>query len=122
MQLQAVRDVLKAKVLVGEEYLQRDVKCCCGSDLMSDVLAFTQPNSLLCTGLSNIQVVRTADMTELCGVIIVRGKMPARDFLEAAQQSKLPVLTTDKSLFEVCGILYHAGLRDKESNLEGGAV
>ena len=68
MNLRKVQELLDAKVLVGEEFLDRPVKTCCGSDLMSDVLAFTKLNTLLCTGLTNMQVIRTADMTDLCAL------------------------------------------------------
>lgn len=111
MNLKDVQRVLKAKILVGEEVMDRQVETCCGSDLMSDVLAFTKCNTLLCTGLTNIQVIRTAGITDLCGIVIVRGKMPSPDFLNFACEAHMPVLSTDLTLFEACGLLYVAGLR-----------
>ena len=94
MKLREVQKLLEAKVLAGEEFLDRQIETCCGSDMMSDVLAFTKRNTLLCTGLTNMQVVRTADMTELSGVVFVRGKMPCEDIVEAAVEDMLPVLLT----------------------------
>ncbi len=111
MNLRDVQRVLKAKILVGEEFMGRSVETCCGSDLMSDVLAFTKCNTLLCTGLTNMQVIRTAGITDLSGIIIVRGKVPVPDFLEFAREAQMPVLSTGLTLFEACGILYVAGLR-----------
>ena len=108
---QDVQRVLKAKILVGEELMERPVETCCGSDLMSDVLAFTKCNTLLCTGLTNMQVIRTAGITDLCGIIIVRGKLPGPDFLDFAREAQMPVLSTNCTLFEACGLLYVAGLR-----------
>ncbi len=111
MNLVDVQKILNAKVLTGAELLERKVETCCGSDLMSDVLAFTKRHTLLCTGLTNLQVVRTADMTDLCAVVVVRGKVPSQDILAAATENKLPVLSTDVTLFEACGMLYAAGIR-----------
>lgn len=111
MNLQDVQKLLNATVLTGAELLDRAVETCCGSDLMSDVLAFTKCNTLLCTGLTNLQVVRTADMTDLCAIIIVRGKTPSEDVLEAAAENNLPIMSTDCTLFDACGILYQAGIR-----------
>ncbi len=111
MNLRDVRDLLKAKVLAGEKFLDRPVETGCGSDLMSDVLAFTKRHTLLCTGLTNLQVVRTADMTDLCALIIVRGKIPCQEILDAAEENELPVLATQHTLFEACGILYQAGIK-----------
>ncbi len=111
MNLREVQKILEAKICVGEEYLDRQVETCCGSDLMSDVLAFTKCKTLLCTGLTNMQVIRTADMADLCGVILVRGKTPGEDMLEEAKKNKLPMMSTEYTLFETCGILYRTGLR-----------
>lgn len=110
MNLREVQELLKAEVLSGRQLLDRTVESCCGSDLMSDVLAFTKRNTLLCTGLTNMQVIRTADMTELCGVVFVRGKIPCSDIIEEAEENGLPVLATGYTLFETCGLLYQAGI------------
>ena len=76
MDLFNVQKLLQARVLTGSELMHRQIESCCGSDMMSDVLAFTKRNTLLCTGLTNMQVVRTADMTELSALVFVRGKVP----------------------------------------------
>lgn len=41
-----VKDILGARVLVGEDHLEVEVRSACGSDMMSDVLAF--PRIILC--------------------------------------------------------------------------
>lgn len=110
MNLKDVQRLLEAEVLAGEKYLDRQIETCCGSDMMSDVLAFTKRNTLLCTGLTNMQVVRTADMTELSAVVFVRGKVPDNEIVEAAAEDMLPILVTECTLFEACGILYGAGI------------
>ena len=111
MDLRDVKELLQARVLTGEGLLDRKVETCCGSDLMSDVLAFTKRSTLLCTGLTNLQVIRTADMTDLCALIIVRGKIPGKEIIEAAEENGLPVLATQHTLIEACGILYQAGVK-----------
>lgn len=110
MELEKVRDILGAKVILGEEYLKREIISACGADLMSDVLAFTKQKTLLLTGLTNVQVIRTADISDLSAIVFVRGKMPGRDILEAAEIGKIPILVTGYTLFEACGLLYEAGL------------
>ena len=111
MKLREIQKLLDARILEGEELLDRQIETCCGSDMMSDVLAFTKRSTLLCTGLTNMQVVRTADMTELSGLVFVRGKVPDEEIVEAAAEDMLPVLVTEHTLFEACGILYAAGIR-----------
>ncbi|MGE5789954.1 MAG: hypothetical protein ACM33C_03725, partial [Syntrophaceae bacterium] len=76
MTLKDVQDILEAEVLVGHDQLQKPVRTAFAADLMSDVLAFAKPDSLLLTGLTNPQVVRTADILDITAIIMVRGKKP----------------------------------------------
>lgn len=105
-----IRDALKAEVVCGEDKLGEEVKTACGCDLMSDVLAFTQPGSVLLTGLTNQQVIRTAEMLDLKAVVFVRAKNPEDSALQLAKDSGLPLLLSPYPLYESCGLLYNLGL------------
>ena len=87
-----------------------------GADLMSDVLAFSQPDSVLITGLTNPQVVRTAQMAEFRAIIFVRGKQPQAETLLIAMQEGIPLITSPFGMFELSGRLHRAGLPSFESN------
>lgn len=115
MTVKDVREVLGARVLVGEEYLDREVRSACGSDMMSDVLAFSKDHSILLTGLCNPQVIRTAEMLDIVCIIFVRGKKPDEAVLEMARERDLILLATGHRMFSACGMLYASGLH-------GGAV
>lgn len=110
MRLEEVRDILEADVLVGDDLLDLQIKMACGSDLMSDVLSFVKPDSLLLTGLTNPQVVRTAEMADLAAICFVRGKRPDQQTIEMAEAKNLPLLTTPLPMFESCGRLWMHGL------------
>ena len=71
--VQNIVNILKAEIL-AEGDLQEEVKTACGSDMMSDVLAFVKDQSVLLTGLVNPQVVRTAEMMDMHCIIFVRGR------------------------------------------------
>ena len=105
-----VRDILGARVLVGEDHLDREVRSACGSDMMSDVLAFSKDHSILLTGLCNAQVIRTAEMLDIVCLIFVRGKKPDEAMLEMAEERGLIVMATGHRMFSACGMLYEAGL------------
>ena len=111
MQLSQIREILKARVLWGEDRLDREVFSACGSDFMSDVLAFVKNQALLLTGLVNPQVVRTADMVEMKCIVFVRGKVPGPDIVELARERDIVVMTCAKRMYEACGLLYSKGLR-----------
>lgn len=87
-----------------------------GADLMSDVLAFSQPDSVLITGLTNPQVVRTAQMAEFRAIIFVRGKQPQPETLSVAMQENIPLISSPFGMFELSGRLHKAGLPSFESN------
>ena len=82
----------------------------CGADLMSDVLAFTHSGTLLLTGLTNPQVVRTAEMSGVRAVVFVRGKYPPTETISLAQDKDIPLLGSRYTMYETCGRLYRAGL------------
>lgn len=81
---------------------------------MSDVLASIQPEAVLLTGLCNPQVVRTAVMADIAVIIIVRGKKVPQATIDLAAQENIPLISSPCGMFELCGILYNAGLRSLE--------
>lgn len=110
MILEDIRRILDAEVIVGDDLLSKDVVMACGSDLMSDVLSFVKPEALLLTGLTNPQVVRTAEMADLVAICFVRGKKPPQETTMLAKTKKIPLLTTHLPMFESCGRLHREGL------------
>ncbi|MBN1332225.1 MAG: transcriptional regulator [Synergistales bacterium] len=111
MKLRELSNFVEATILYGDEILNDiDVEYAYGADLMSDVLAFARPGSLLLTGLTNVQIIRTAQMLDIPAVIFVRGKRPQKETVELASKIKMPVLLVHKSMFETCGILYREGI------------
>jgi predicted transcriptional regulator len=108
-----LRDVLKAidgKVITTGVDLDISVQMGCGADLMSDVLAFTHADTLLLTGLTNPQVVRTADMAGIRAIVFVRGKLPPAETVALAKEKAIPLLASKYTLFETAGRLFQAGL------------
>lgn len=109
--LQQVKDILDADVIVGNDQLEMEVKTAFGADLMSDVLAFAKPGSLLLTGLTNPQVIRTSDVLDIAAIILVRGKRPLPETIQLAEELRIPLLSTKYILFESVGRLYAQGIR-----------
>ena len=107
MNLAEIRDLIRAEVFCGDD-LSTDVTEVGAADLMSDVLALSKPGMLLLTGLVNAQVIRTAVVVDLCGVVFVRGKKPGNSVLSLARELNVPVLGTPLTMFEAAGLLYAA--------------
>ncbi|MCL2608638.1 MAG: hypothetical protein FWD94_01865 [Treponema sp.] len=103
--------ILDGQFFCGENEATLEVESACGSDLMSDVMAFVKDRVLLLTGLVNPQVIRTAALLDIHAVIFVRGKVPGADMVEMAEDSGIILAGTKLPMFIACGKLYEAGLR-----------
>lgn len=108
--LEQTRDALKAEVICGGDLLNQKISMVSACDLMSDVLTFTVPGALLLTGLTNSQVVRTAEMAEIAAICFVRDKKPPEDTITLAKEKGIPLLTTSLCMYESCGRLHEEGL------------
>lgn len=115
MKVSEIKNILEAEVICGEEYLDRDVFTACGSDMMSDVLAYVKEQAVLLSGLVNPQVVRTAEMMDMQCIVFVRGKRPDDSIINLAKDRGIVLLSTKNPMFASCGMLYEKGLR-------GGAI
>lgn len=110
MKISTMKELLNAEVLCCENNVEKEVYSACGCDLMSDVLAYVKDQAVLLTGLVNPQVIRTAVMMDMVCIVFVRSKMPSEEMLELAKDSGIVVMTTEKRLYEACGLLYTSGL------------
>lgn len=111
MRLREVVEVTGAEVLTGEESLEQEVNKGCAADLLSDVLSVVEDRFLLITGMVTLQAVRVAEVMNAAAVLIVRGKRPQELVISYAREAGIPLLATDKGMFETCGLLYSRGLR-----------
>ena len=110
MTIRDIAEILSAEVICGEENLEKEVHNACGSDMMSDVLAFVKDQSVLITGLCNPQVIRTAEMMDIICVCFVRGKEPDEAMINLAKERGIVLMTTKMRMFTACGVLYEKGL------------
>jgi hypothetical protein len=110
MKLAEIRRILEADAIAQPDDLETEVKMAGGSDLMSDVLSFMKAGSLLLTGLTNPQCVRTAEMADIVAICFVRSKKPPPETERLAQEKGVPLLLTHYTMYEACGRLYQNGL------------
>lgn len=111
MKIQQITEILEAGVLTKDADMGREVHSACGSDMMSDVLAYVKDQAVLLTGLTNPQVVRTASMMDMVCIVFVRGKRPDSAIMNLANEMGITLLATQYTMFQACGILYEKGLR-----------
>jgi len=104
--------ILEAEVIINGDLLPDQICTVFGSDLMSDILSHSKPNSLLLTGLLNPQTIRTAEMVEIAAICFIHDKYPHKETIDLAKKNELPLMKTRFSMFEACGKLFAAGLTD----------
>ena len=111
MKISEIKEILEAEIICGEELLDREVFTACGSDMMSDVLAYVKEQAVLLSGLVNPQVVRTAEMMDMHCIVFFRGKQPDENIVDLARDRDIVLLSTKQTMFASCGMLYEKGLR-----------
>ena len=111
MTVHDISTLLDARILTKNANTDKEVLTACGSDMMSDVLAFAKTQCVLLTGLCNPQVIRTAEMMDIICIVFVRGKSPDEAMISMAEEMDIPILETKHRMFESCGILFANGLR-----------
>ncbi len=120
MDVQELIHLVNGSLVSSSTDLSCEIEGGCGADLMSDVLAYIQPKAVLLTGLCNPQVVRTAQMSDVSAIVLVRGKKPPQETIDLANQQKIPLISTPYGMFEACGRLYQNGLHSLESPVVNG--
>jgi hypothetical protein len=110
MKIGEIVATLSGRILVENHGLEEEIPMGGAADLMSDVLAFGSEGMVLMTGLTNPQVVRTAEMAGINVIVFVRDKTPPIETVELARDSGMTLVTTGYTMYEACGRLFQAGL------------
>lgn len=121
MKLTEVVGLLDAEILCGNDTIDFDIDFVCAGDLMSDILVFSKPKAILLTGLVNVQAIRTSEMLDFSAVVFIRDKKPSKEMLDLARQKKIVLLSTPKTMYLSCGLLYESGLKNVTTTEEVNA-
>jgi predicted transcriptional regulator len=103
--------IVDGKVICCEEKLSTRIEFAFASDLMSDVLTVEKENLVLITGLSNLQTIRTSEMSEISCIILARGKKTGEEMIRLAKENNLVLVESPHSVFHISGELYKAGIK-----------
>ena len=110
MTIAEVLNIVEGTLLTSPDRLDMPVDSACGSDLMSDVLAFVKDKTVLITGLINTHVIRTSEMLDITCIVFSRGKQPNDEMLEMAEEAGITVISSKMTTYTACGELYLRGL------------
>jgi serine/threonine-protein kinase RsbT len=116
LKISVIQKYLEATLLEGGNRLEETVEHIYASDLMSDVLAFGESNSILLTGLATKQSVISALMADFKGVVFIRGKLPKDGSEILARDKNMILLSTRLDMYGACVRLKEA----LEANMPAG--
>jgi len=110
MKVNQLAELLDAEVLTPAENPDAEVACgyCC--DLLSWVLAHGRKGMAWTTVQTHVNVVAIAVLMEMACVILAEGNRPEASSLAKAKEEGMAVLVTDKTAYEIGGLLYGAGI------------
>ena len=110
MTLKEIIKILNATVITDSVGLDLNIQSACSADMMSTVMYYHTPNSLLITGLAQLQVIRTAEIAGIKAIVFVLDKKPDKKIIELAKQNKISLLSTPFCMYTASGKLFQAGL------------
>jgi len=109
MNISEIAELINGEILTGNAENGHLTKAF-SSDLMSDVLTLETENTILITGLANLQAIRTAEMSDIDCIIFARNKKVTEDMVDLAKENNMIVVRTPCSVFRTSGMLYNAGI------------
>ncbi|HUJ09421.1 MAG TPA: serine kinase [Verrucomicrobiae bacterium] len=110
IKLQSLLTVIQAEPLTDE--VDASLSGCYISDLLSDVLAHSQPGMLWLTIQTHRNVVSVAATKDIAAVLFTCGRRPETSIVVEAAEEGIVLLTTPLSTYEAAGKLWEAGLRE----------
>ena len=112
MKLSQLNEILNGTVVM-ENNPDQEIFHVFSTDLMSDALALVEggEDTIILTGLCNMQTLRTAEMLDINSIFIVRNKYPDDEMIEYAKKMHFNLYTTAHTMYEACGLLFKAGLK-----------
>jgi len=111
MRIEEIVHLINGEVISGKAFLNKTIENGFASDLMSDVLTLDSDDIILITGLSNMQVIRTAEMSDIACIIVARNKNVSEQMVKLADDCNIVIIKSSCTVFKVVGELYKNGIK-----------
>ena len=92
-------ETLDLKTVCGE---MRDFDGVYAGDLLSRAMSHVEADNLWITIMNNMNVIAVASLTEAAAVLLAEGVALVPEALEAAREKGICVLSSDKTVYELC--------------------
>ncbi len=110
MDIQGLINLTNAKLLTPSADLTREVQCGYSCDLLSWVMAHGKNGMAWITVQTHMNVVAVATLMEMALVLVPENIQVAEDVLARAESEGIAILSSEKTAYELCGLMYGAGI------------
>lgn len=112
MDIATIVDLTNGKEITSFDSSNIKINFAMASDLMSDVLTLDTENTLLITGLANMQTIRTAEMSDVHCIVIARNKRSTPEMVDLANEIGIVIIESQHAMYKLSGILYNKGIKE----------
>jgi predicted transcriptional regulator len=112
MTLEQLAKALNFEILTGDVNLNKVIKTGYVSDLLSDVIANADEDSVWITVQRHINILGVAKLKDIAGIIIPRNLHVENEIIEKAKAESIAILKDPRSAFEIAGLIYNSLKRD----------
>ena len=114
MTLKELMEKTGLRLLTPKASLSREVTTGYSCDLLSWVLAHGQAGMAWITVQTHMNVIAVAMLMDMSCVIIPEGIELEKATLEKAIEEEVPVFSSDKTAYELCGLMHALGVGQAE--------
>lgn len=111
MDISTITELTEGTMVTTFDASSINIEFAMASDLMSDVLTLDTENTMLITGLSNIQTIRTAEMSDVNCIVLARNKRSTPEMLKIANEIGIVIIESSHAMYLLSGILYAKGIK-----------
>ncbi|HPU28771.1 MAG TPA: DRTGG domain-containing protein [Syntrophorhabdaceae bacterium] len=98
---------LGLEVLTGNINLNKEIKSGYVSDLLSDVIANIEQDSIWITIQRHINILGVAKLKDVIAIVIPRNLSVEEEVIKKAKEEGIAILRDRRNAFEITGLLYN---------------
>lgn len=106
MKVSDLYDKLGLKLLTESTYNDREITGCYTGDLLSWVMSHAEQGNVWITIMNNVNITAVASLCDVACVVLAEGVGISDEILKKANENEIVIFTSDKSAYELCGMIY----------------